>query len=224
MPFPEPSYFKGLSNGLKEMQGRHTTCTQQTPGITSITPVVRVTKRVEDEGAGPGKEEVFSGTRPRNTAGPRQSGGRKWMQMGGGGRREKAVLGSQPGSGLSRTFRAAFHHRVEACFKATGNLKASSPTCLRSAPGRRHLGGWVGDGPSPSGWGGFVSMGLGPLGSSALRFPRGKGCVFSKSQQDAQHRLGATCNAKRLVTASPGTIKALWAPLDVGHTTVSFRK
>ena len=68
MPFTEPSYFMGLLNGLKEMQGGHTAGAQQTPGITSITPAVRATKRVEDEGAGPGREGVFSGTRPRNTA------------------------------------------------------------------------------------------------------------------------------------------------------------
>lgn len=209
------------------MQGGHTTGTQQTPGITSIIPVVRAMKRVEDEGRDPEGKKCSQGLtlgtqqscyRAEAGSGGRWGGGRR------GGRREKAILGSQPGSGLIRTFRAASHHQVEACFKAAGNLKASSPTCPRSAPGRRHLGGWVGGGPSPSRSGGFVPTGLGALGSSALRFPGGKGCVFSKSQQDAQHRLGATCNAKRLVTASPGTIKALWAPLDMGHTTVSFKK
>lgn len=35
--------------------------TQQTPGITSIIPVVRAMMRVKDEGAGPGREDVFWG-------------------------------------------------------------------------------------------------------------------------------------------------------------------
>lgn len=82
--------------------------TQQTPGIINIIPVIRAMMRVKDKEAGPGREEVFSGTALATRQGccrAESGSGCRW----GRGQREKAILSGSTGSGLVTTFWAASH-------------------------------------------------------------------------------------------------------------------
>ena len=171
--------------------------------------------RVQDEGAGPGRGEVSSGT---NKAGPLQSRVRNWMRRCRGERRrarDPAAAAWSEHSGPPSTTKRRLVSRVW----PQEIWKLSDPRVwgARLAPGRLHLGVGV---PAPPGWE-FMSASLGPLGSSALRFPGRKGYAFSKSQQDTQHQLGSKCNERRPVTAFPGTTEPLWAPTVMWDTQLS---